>query len=340
MKITADALARVWHRLAAGSPLLDGTPLPPTCASYEEYEARVEDDGFTGLCLVLEDDGTVWAYSGPYDEVFVARGLDETLYCLAEEAVRGLDGTIDGRAGLMDRVDPAWGRRFRGGGPDGEDPAPPCGRDPLDGFAWIAESWREQTPYTSLAFFRGEDVSAERIALLYGADPGHVAAGTRLADLTDMTGADRGHWSTDWDSCCFGQAGDWAFLLHHDTPPGARARREGLAGMGVSETVHLSACSAKAIYTLDYLRDGHRIDDDGIIELIHYDRGRTPYVHGGRLDFLNRAIRRAELDHPGTTDEFSLYFHALETSLGLRLPRRDFQEGTVRAAMWAPGGGG
>ncbi|MFD8067889.1 hypothetical protein [Streptomyces parvulus] len=146
MKITADALARAWHRLAAGSPLLDGTPLPPTCASYEEYEARVEDDGFTGLCLVLEDDGTVWAYSGPYDEVFVARGLDETLYCLAEEAVRGLDGTIDGRAGLMDRVDPAWGRRFRGGGPDGEDPAPPCGRDPLDGFAWIAESWREQAP--------------------------------------------------------------------------------------------------------------------------------------------------------------------------------------------------
>ncbi|WP_308112671.1 hypothetical protein [Streptomyces parvulus] len=58
MKITADALARAWHRLAAGSPLLDGTPLPPTCASYEEYEARVEDDGFTGLCLVLEDDGT------------------------------------------------------------------------------------------------------------------------------------------------------------------------------------------------------------------------------------------------------------------------------------------
>lgn len=340
MKITADALAEAWRRLAARSHLLAGTPLPPTCASHEEYEARVEDDGFTGLCLVLEDDGTVWAYSGPYDEVFVARDLDEALYCLTEEAVRGLDGTIDGRAGLMDRVDPAWGRRFRGGGPDGEDPAPPCGRDPLEGFAWIADAWHEQAPYTSIAFFRGEDVTAERIALLHGADPGHIAARTRLADLTDLTGADRGHWDTDWRSCCFGQAGDWAFLLYHETPPVARAGGEALAAMAVTESVHLSACSAKAIYTFDYLRDGHRVDDDGIIELIHYDRGRTPYLRGGRLDFLNRAIRRAELDHPETTDEFSLYFHALETSLGLRLPRRDFEEGTVRAALWAPGGAG
>ncbi|MGZ3098793.1 hypothetical protein [Streptomyces sp. H62] len=336
MQITADALAQAWRRLAAGSALLDDIPLPPVCTSYEQYEERVEE-GCTGLCVVLEDDGTVWGYSGPYDEVFLARDLDEALYCLAEEAVRGLDATVAGQARLMDRIAPAWGRRFRGGGPDGEDPAPPCGRDPLEGFAWIAGPWREQSPYTQLAFYRGANVSAERIALLHGADPGQVAAGTRLADLTDMSGADRGYWDTDWHSCCFGQAGDWAFVLYHDTPPGARVDREALAEMAVTETVHLSACSAKAIYTLGYVRDGQRIDDDGIIELISYDRGRTPYVHGGPLDFLNRAIRRAELDHPEVTDEFSLYFHALETSLGLRLPLREFREGMVRAARWAPG---
>lgn len=103
----------------------------------------------------------------------------------------------------------------------------------------------------------------------------------------------------------------------------------------MTESVRLSACSAKAIYTFDYMRDGRRVDDDGIIELIYYDRGRTPYVRGGRLDFLNRAVRRAELDHPEVTDEFALYFHALETSLGLGLPRKAIEEGTVRAARWA-----
>ncbi|MEW2262443.1 hypothetical protein ACGF5T_11550 [Streptomyces sp. NPDC047853] len=338
MQITADALAQAWRRLAAGSALLDDIPLPPVCTSYEQYEERVED-GCTGLCVVLEDDGTVWGYSGPYDEVFLARDFDEALYCLAEEAVRGLDATVAGQARLMDRIDPAWGRDLRAGGPGGEDPAPPCGRDPLEGFAWITRSWHEQSPYTHLAFYRGENVSAEGIALLHGADPAHVAAGTRLSDLTDMTGADRGHWNTDWRSCCFGQAGDWAFLLYHDLPPAVRGGGAALAGMAVTESVLLSACSAKAIYTLDLMRDGHRVDDDGIMELIHYDRGRTPYVRGGRLDFLNRAIRRAELDHPEVTDEFALYFHALETSLGLRLPQRDLREGTVRAALWAPGDG-
>lgn len=53
------------------------------------------------------------------------------------------------------------------------------------------------------------------------------------------------------------------------------------------------------------------------------------------MDFLNRALRRAELDHPDLTNTFELYFHALEESLGLRLPRRDFAEGEVRAAYWA-----
>ncbi|WP_431952019.1 hypothetical protein [Actinacidiphila sp. bgisy167] len=48
-------------------------------------------------------------------------------------------------------------------------------------------------------------------------------------------------------------------------------------------------------------------------------------------------MRRAELDHPELTDGFELYFHALEKSLGLRLPRRDFAEGEVRAAYRAEG---
>ncbi|MDG9691616.1 hypothetical protein ACH4NS_03685 [Streptomyces mutabilis] len=334
MQITEDALKQAWHRLAAGSDLLDDAVFPPT-GTYEQYEAHVEGGGGAGLYLVLEEDGTVCGSSGPYDEVFVARGLDEALYCLAEEAVRGLDGTVAGQAALMDRIDADWGRRFRGGGPDGTEPAPPCGRDPLEGFAWIAGSWREQAPYTNIEFFRGENVSAERIALLYGADPEHVAAGTRLADLTDMTGATRGYWDTGWDSCCFGQAGDWAFLMYHETAPVPPAAREAFAPPAVTESVRLSACSAKAIYTFDYMRDGRRVDDDGIIELIYYDRGRTPYVRGGRLDFLNRAVRRAELDHPEVTDEFALYFHALETSLGLGLPRKAIEEGTVRAARWA-----
>ncbi|MFC7883365.1 hypothetical protein ACFUVV_16030 [Streptomyces sp. NPDC057376] len=334
MQITEDALKQAWHRLAAGSDLLDDAEFPPTGTSYEQYEDHAED-GYAGLYLVLEEDGSVCGYHGPHDNAFIARDLDETLYFLAEEAVRGLDATIAGQAALMDRIDPAWGRSFRGGGPDGTEPAPPCGRDPLEGFAWIAGSWREQAPYTSLEFFRGENVSAERIALLYGADPEHVAAGTRLSDLSEGNGGSYGNWPTDWQSYCFGQSGDWTFLLYHETAPGTRADAAAFAELGVTETVELSACLGKAIYTFDYVRDGRRLDDDGIIELIYYDRGRTPYVRGGQLDFLNRALRRAELDHPELTDEFTLYFHALETSLGLGLPREEIEGGTVRAARWA-----
>ncbi|MFF4489985.1 hypothetical protein ACFY0F_26400 [Streptomyces sp. NPDC001544] len=84
------------------------------------------------------------------------------------------------------------------------------------------------------------------------------------------------------------------------------------------------------------MHDGRRIDDDwGALELIWYDCGRAPYFRGGQLDFLNQAIRRAELDHPELTSEFELYFHALEDAFGLQLPRQDIQQGTVRAAQWA-----
>ncbi|MDX6352748.1 MAG: hypothetical protein QOF84_7538, partial [Streptomyces sp.] len=135
---------------------------------------------------------------------------------------------------------------------------------------------------------------------------------------------------------CFGQAGDWAFLMYHDTPPGTRADSAALSRLGVTETVRLSACTAKAIYTFDYTRDGRGIDDNwGVLELIWYKRGRAPYYRGGQLDFLNRAIRRAELDHPELTSGFELYFHALENAFGLQLPQRDIQEGTVHAAQWA-----
>ncbi|CAL9438560.1 hypothetical protein SUDANB176_02199 [Streptomyces sp. enrichment culture] len=101
--------------------------------------------------------------------------------------------------------------------------------------------------------------------------------------------------------------------------------------------MRLTATSAKALRTFDCLRDGQRVDDGGIVELIRYGRGRAPCFRGGRLGLLNRAIRRAEPDHPELTGAFELYFHALETSLGLRLPRRDSQEGTVRAALRAGG---
>ncbi|MFE2523946.1 hypothetical protein ACFXEL_06905 [Streptomyces sp. NPDC059382] len=100
----------------------------------------------------------------------------------------------------------------------------------------------------------------------------------------------------------------------------------------------LSATSAKALYTFDHIRNGRRVDDDddeSMFELNWYERGRAPYRRGGGLEFLNRALRRAELDHPELTDTFELFFHALEESLGLRLPRRDFAEGQVRAAYWA-----
>lgn len=125
-------------------------------------------------------------------------------------------------------------------------------------------------------------------------------------------------------------------LLHHDTPPGAFADKEAYAALGIEESVWLSATSAKAIYTFDYMRGGRRVaDDSGVLELIDYERGRAPCRRGGELDFLNRAVRRAELDHPELTGTFELYFHGLETSLGLRLPRRDFAEGEVLAAYWA-----
>ncbi|MYR43867.1 hypothetical protein [Streptomyces sp. SID5910] len=333
MRISEDTLRQAWHRRASETYLLDDDMFPPVCASYEQYEDH-ELDETSGLHLVLEDDGSVSGYAGRYDHVFLTRDLDETLYRIAEEAVRRHAESVTGRAALLDRIDPAWGRRFRGGGVDGSEPAEPCGLDPLEGFAWIAGSWHDQEPYTTLTFFRGGQADAERIALLHGADPEQVAAGTTLADLRGMEGDE---WDTLWRSCAYGQAGDWAFLLHHENSPGTPGGREALAALGITETVRLSACSAKAIYTFDYLRDGRRVEDDenGVIEMIWYDHGRAPFDRGGPLDFLNRALRRAELDHPELEDEFALYFHALETSLGLGLPRRAIEEGTVRAAQWA-----
>lgn len=358
MQMTKHLVEQAWHEIAAGSDLLDDDMLPPIGASPDEYGRYTGDPD--SLFLTLDEDGTVRGYHGPYRSIFATRDLDEALYLVAEEAVRDLvepvvlhaqgrrpvTDAVTGQAELLDRINPAWASRFRDGGmggdgmgEDGSKPAQPCGDDPLERFAWIAETWGEQDPYTNLAFFRGEGADADEIALLHGADPEQVAAGTSLSDVRDMAGTGPGHWEAEWQTFCFGQAGDWAFLMYHETAPGARADRAALSGLGVKETVCLSACSAKAIYTFDYMRDGRRVDDDwGILELIWYDRGRAPYYRGGQLDFLNRAIRRAELDHPELT-EFELYFHALETSLGLQLPRRDIQDGTVRAAQWARGAG-
>ncbi|MFF4749103.1 hypothetical protein ACWD5R_35365 [Streptomyces sp. NPDC002514] len=348
MQISAYTLKRAWHRVAVGSDMLDDAMLPPTGTSPNQYEQRV-GESHGRLFLVLDDDGTVRGHTGPYREVFVTQDLDQVLYFAAEDAVRKLAehiaarspgrgpvaNLVSGQAELLDRINPAWGSRFRNGGMDGTQPSTACGRDPLERLAWIADSWREQDPYTHLAFFRGESISAEQIALLHGADPAQIAAGTRLADLRSMDGGTFNYWDIVWETCCFGQAGGWAFLMYHETP-GFGPDVEALARLGVTETVHLSATSAKAIYTFDYMRDGRRIDDDwGVLELIWYDRGRAPYFRGGQLDFLNQAIRRAELDHPELTSEFELYFHALEDAFDLQLPRQDIQQGTVRAAQWA-----
>ncbi|MEW2620524.1 hypothetical protein [Streptomyces sp. NPDC048106] len=341
MEITKRTLAEAWRRKAAEHPLLQDVGLPPVALSddeLDEWTERAAEASDGGLCLLLDADGTVRGQHGPYREVFATRDLEQVLYLIAEAAMRGRGDSLEEVAEALERIDPVWGRRFRGGGLEDTGTVAACGRDPLEGLAWIAESWREQDPYTTLAFFRaapGSSVDAERLALLYGADPAQVAAGTRLKDLRAVDGG-RAHWDRQWESCCFGQAGGWTFLLHHDTPPGSFADKEAYEALGIKESVWLTATSAKAIYTFDYIRDGRRVDDGwGALELIWYEHGRAPYLRGGELDFLNRAVRRAELDHPELTSTFDLYFHALEESLGLRLPRRDFAEGEVRAAYWA-----
>ncbi|WP_371656827.1 MULTISPECIES: hypothetical protein [unclassified Streptomyces] len=352
MQITEYTLKRAWHQIATGSDLLDDAMLPPIATSPGPYAQRAGDGG--GLFLVLEEDGTVRGHHG-YRELFATRDLDQVLYMVAEEAVAQLaehivahspgrgpvTNLVTGQAQMLEQINPAWARRFSSGGLDGTPPAQPCGRDPLERLAWIADSWRDQDPYTHLAFFRGEGISAEQIALLHGADPEQTAAGTCLSDLHGMDGDGRDSWEADWQTVCFGQAGDWVFLMYHEMPPGIGDNSVALSRLGVTETVRLSATAAKAIYTLDYTRDGRRVDDDwGVLELIWYRRGRAPYYRGGQLDFLNQAIRRAELDHPELTSEFELYFHALDDALNLHLPQQDIQQGTVRAAQWARGNPG
>ncbi|GHB08132.1 hypothetical protein ACIQRS_29735 [Streptomyces termitum] len=342
MKITEREIMESWRRTADGHPLLreSGPPaFAPSEEEWDEWADLAEGEGDDRLFLFLPGDGTVRGRYAAVQEQFVARELAQVLYLLAEHAIRRRGGGPEEVADALGRIDPAWGRRFRDGGLDDPGTVAACGRDPLEGFAWVAESWHEQAPYTTLAFYRaapGRTVDPERLALLYGADPAQVAAGTRLKDLLAKDGG-RSHWDRQWESCAYGREGEWTFLLHHDSPPGAFADKEAYAALGIEESVWLSATSAKAIYTLDYLRGGRLVSDDpeSVLELIWYERGRAPHIRGGVLDFHNRALRRAELDHPGLTDTFALYFHALEESLGLRLPRRDFEEGLVRTAYWA-----
>jgi hypothetical protein len=356
METTEAALRRAWHTTAAGSDLLDDVMFPPVRTSRDQHRHGAVDP--SGLFLVLDEDSTVRGYRDTHREVFATQDHDQVLYFVAEQAVHDLAehivthspgrgpavNLVSGQAELLDRINPAWGSRFRDGGMSAvadmhrTRTTRPCGRDPLERFAWIVRGWRDQDPCTTLAFFRGEGVSAEQIALLHGADPEQVTAGTRLLDLRNRDESGLERWETDWQTFCFGEAGGWAFLMYHETPPGIRADSTALARLGVTETLRLTATSAKGLYSFAYTRDGHRVDDGrGTLELIWYQRGRAPYYRGGQLDFLNRALRRAELDHPELIDDFELYFHALEVSLGLQLPQQDIREGTVRAAQWARG---
>jgi hypothetical protein len=347
MTITRNTLIESWRQAAASHPSLRDAPEPHLADTEDDWDAhadRVEQEAWEaerngeparpgGLSLYLDADGTVHGRFAGHGEYVTTRDPEQVRYLLAETAIRERTGDLAEVARTLDGIDPAWGRRFRDGGLTDRGPVAACGRDPLEGLAWIAKSWRQQSPYTCLAFFRaapGRPVDAERLALLYGADPAQVAAGTRLRDIPE-------HDDRQWQSCCYGQAGGWTYLLHHETPPGGFADKEAYAALGITESVWLTATSAKAIYTFQYIKDGRSVDDgtESALELLGYEYGLAPYRRGGELDFLNRAIRRAELDHPGLTDTYALYFHALETSLGLSLPRRDFAEGTARCAYWA-----
>ncbi|MCX5203502.1 hypothetical protein OG897_18865 [Streptomyces sp. NBC_00237] len=345
MLITEDVLHRAWRELAARCDLLDESMLPKTTTEPDYYEEH-EEELAEALLLVVDPDGTVRGVDGSFGESFATRDLGRALYFAAEYAVRTLverqasgprgPGLVAVRAELMDRIAPAWGQWFREGGPDGPKPLEPCTCDPLEGFAWAAGPWRDQAPYTELNFYRGEGIDAARLALRLGADPEQVARGMRLAELRTLTGKETCPWDAaqGWETFCFGQAGDWAFVFQHDTPP--RTRPDPEPWPHCTESVHLSACMGKAIYTFAHQRDGRPVDDglDMALEVSWYEPGQALFRHAGELDFLNRALRRAELDHP-ELGSHQLFFHALEASLGLRLPRRDFQEGTVLAAQWA-----
>ncbi len=347
MRITKEDLIQAWQRKAAGSDVLDDAMFPPVIRLGDHHEP-LEDFEPGKLYVGIGDDGLVRGFEDEEEEIFAADDLDLALYFIAEEVTRILArksgpgvppsrNAVVRHAELLDRIDPVWGRRFRTGGTDDTATVEPCGLDPIDGFAWIAGGWRDQAPYTNLTFYRGENISFEDIALFHGAHPDDVAAGVQVSDLPALLAEDGGPFaSSNYETFCFGQAGEWAYLLYHDTPPRGGFDKERYDRLGITERVLLSACLGKAIYTFDYMRDGVQVDDDrGMLELIWYDAGRPPYRRGGDLDFLNRALRRAELDHPDVTGEFQLYFHALETSLGIGLPRDDIERGTARGARWA-----
>ncbi|MEU0188120.1 hypothetical protein ABZ312_44455 [Streptomyces sp. NPDC006207] len=161
MQMTEHALAQAWQRTVAGSDLLDDAMLPPIGTSPDQYARRAGHRG--GLLLVLDEDGKVHGYNGPYQEVFATRDVDQVLYHVAEQAVRHLAehivahspgqgpvaNLVAGQAKMLEEINPAWASRFRSGGVDGTQAARPCGRDPLEGLAWIARTWRDQDPYTN-----------------------------------------------------------------------------------------------------------------------------------------------------------------------------------------------
>ncbi|MFI0863812.1 prevent-host-death family protein [Streptomyces smyrnaeus] len=206
---------------------------------------------------------------------------------------------------------------------------PPVG----DGIAWIADSWREQEPFTVLEFIKGP--SPEEVALAYGADAQDISDGLLLHQVRERNAREGG--DDLLRVLVFGEAAGWTWLGYHDfdddfsrflVPP-------------PPEQITLTATMAKAIYDFSYSKDGvyqnpFPIEDSAetqrdMYELIWYTPGETPFAPNAPLAFLNPHIRRAE-EKTDWADGIPLFFAGLEQAFGLSLPRDALASGQVRCA--------
>ncbi|MEU7039488.1 type II toxin-antitoxin system Phd/YefM family antitoxin [Streptomyces varsoviensis] len=206
---------------------------------------------------------------------------------------------------------------------------PPVG----DGIAWIAESWRDQEPFTVLEFLKGP--TPEEAALAYGADPQDIADGLRLHQVRDK---DEREGTDDLlDVLAFGEAGEWTWLGYHDV------------GLAFTRTldpppahrITLTAIMAKGIYEFAYIKDGIHQNptppETGadarpeMYEIPWYTPGEPPFAPDAPLAFLNPHIRRAE-EHTDWTDSIALFFAGLERAFALSLPQQALTTGQTPCA--------